>query len=395
MLLWCLSPLFTSLANQLGWYNGLSGIFAQTMVWGIPYLAGRTYFKDAEAMRDLCLGIVIGGLLYVPLSLYEIRMSPRLSINFYGYFPHEWRQHYRYGGWRPIVFMQHGLMVALWMAVSATTAFWLWRSRTVQRIKGMSMGLFVAVLIITSVLCKSANGWFFLALGCGSYFIYRSGKKNLLFLLLLLLIPLYMSARITGYISGQDVETMTAHLFDAERVSSLAIRLKQEDLFIRKAMESPVFGWGGYSRGWPVDPETGRKLISMVDSLWVITFSSKGFWGIFSLFTAMLLGPWCVLRAKKQEIKSGDIPTLIPVVLSLVVIFFMADSLVNAMVNPAYILTSGALVAWHLSQKQKLHENTGLVAAKNGILGRGRKDRTNSTTISRVLKSRPVMKKGK
>lgn len=369
MLLWCLSPLLTSLDNQLGWYDGLSGVLNQTLDWGIPYLAGRIYFNTPEAIWDLCLGIVIGGLLYVPLCSYELRMSPQLSNIFYGFFPHEWLQHFRYGGWRPIVFMKHGLMVSLWMAVSAVTAFWLWRSRAIQRIKGIPMGLIVTALIITSILSKSANGWFFLTLGCGSYFLYRSEKRNLLFLLLILLIPLYMATRGTGYITAQDIETMAANLFDAERVSSLAFRLKQEDLFILKSMEKPLFGWSGYGRGWPVDPNTG-ELISIVDSFWIIFLNTYGMFGIISFFSAILLGPFCILRMKKPVTQSLNIPPMIPVLLSLVVVFFITDSLFNGMENPVYILISGALVGWHLFQKQMQRDKTGTPATKIGILSR-------------------------
>jgi hypothetical protein len=37
--------------------------------------------------------------------------------------------------------------------------------------------------------------------------------------------------------------------------------------------------------------------------------------------------------------------------LSLIVILFMIDSLFNAMINPIYIMCSGALVGWLLNQK--------------------------------------------
>jgi hypothetical protein len=225
MTMWCLSPILTSLANQLGLYDGLAGCYNQIMMWGVPYLSGRIYFKNDEALRDLCLGIVIGGMVYALLCLYEIRMSPRLSMNFYGFFPHEWRQHYRYGGWRPIVFMQHGLMVAVWMAAATSVAFWLWRIRVVERIKGIPMGLVVALLITTTMLCKTASGWVALALGCGGYFIHCWCRGNRLFILLLLVVPLYIGLRISGTLTVNDVGTLTAQIFDTERAGSMAIRL--------------------------------------------------------------------------------------------------------------------------------------------------------------------------
>ncbi len=349
MVIWCLSPIITSLTNQLGLYDGLSTAWGHFVGWLVPYLAGRIYITSHEKLRDLCLGIVFGGILYVFLCLFEVRMSPQLSKILYGFFPHDWKQHWRYGGWRPIVFLQHGLMVALWMANSSTIAFWLWRSRIIKCLKGIPMSLFVMLLVITSLLCKSANGWFFLTLGCGCYFMRRSNK---IFLFLLLGVPLYLALRISGVLSGQDVEMVAATIFDPERVSSLSFRLLQEDLFLERAMESPLFGWGGYSRGWPIDPETGRRMIKAIDALWIIILISKGFLGLVSFVGSMLIGPWLVLQSmKKAENQNLFIPD--SVVLSLVVICFMIDCLVNAMVNPIYIMISGALVGWYLSQKKE------------------------------------------
>ena len=77
-------------------------------------------------------------------------MSPQLSNMFYGFFPHSWQQHVREGHFRPIVFMQHGLMVSLWMAVSSVTAFWLWRSEQLKEIKNIPMGV---VFILLSITC--------------------------------------------------------------------------------------------------------------------------------------------------------------------------------------------------------------------------------------------------
>lgn len=357
MVLWCLSPIPTSLANHLGFYDGVSGFYSQVMTWGIPYLAGRIYFENDDAVRDLCMGIVIGGMVYALLCLYEIRMSPRLNLNLYGFFAHEWRQHIRYGGWRPIVFMQHGLMVAVWMAAASSAAFWLWRSRMIEQIKGIPMGLVATGLIITTLLCKAMSGWIALALGCGGYFIYRSSKSNLFFLLLILLVPLYIGARITGNITTDDASMQAGKIFDTERSGSLGIRLEQEDLFAAKALESPLFGWGGHSRGWPVDLKTEEKLVNMVDSFWIITFSSRGFFGITTWLFGMLVGPWIVLRATSNYMSENkEKPALPAVFLSLVVILFMIDSLVNAMVNPIYIMISGALTGWHLSYVKEKSE---------------------------------------
>ena len=351
MLIWCLCPLATSLSNNLGWYDGLSGIWENISIWGIPYLAGRFYINSVDKLRDLCIAIVVGGLIYMPLCLYEIRMSPQLSNMIYGFFPHDFSQHFRYGGFRPIVFMQHGLMVSMWMAVTTTAAFWLWRGGEMKHIKGIPFSFFIIALIVTTILCKSANGWIALALGFSGYFVFRFFKSSLPIRLLLLLIPFYILLRISGGLSGVDVEAMASRVFDAERTGSLTIRLLQEDLFVEKALQRPILGWGGYNRGWPVDEETGKMQIGMIDSLWLITFSSRGFIGIFSMFAMMLIGPWLALQAIQQQKYSTDLFQIEPVLLSLIVILFLIDCLMNGMINPVFILVSGALVCWSSIKK--------------------------------------------
>ena len=109
MVAWCLCPLVTSLTNGLGVYDGLSSVLDQTLTWGVPYFIGRLYFRRPEDLRELAIALVIGGMLYLPLCLWEIRMSPRLHQLVYGFRQHSFAQTVRFGGWRPMLFMQHGL----------------------------------------------------------------------------------------------------------------------------------------------------------------------------------------------------------------------------------------------------------------------------------------------
>src|SRR5690606_24521888 len=131
MIMWCLVPMASSVTNGLGAYDGASAVWSQSVMWGVPYLIGRLYFSDLEGLQVLAKAMVVGGLLYVPLCLLEIRMSPRLHIWVYGFHQHVWRQSHAFGGWRPTVFMQHGLAVGMWMTVVSLLAIWLWWSGAV------------------------------------------------------------------------------------------------------------------------------------------------------------------------------------------------------------------------------------------------------------------------
>ncbi len=351
IILWCFfCPIATSLSNSLGLYDGVSGALNHTITYGVPYFVGRIYFYNFRALKDLCLGIIIGGIIYIPLCLFEIRMSPKLHREIYGFFQHSFSQHMRYGGYRPIVFMQHGLMVSLWMALSTTIAFWYWRSSDVKHLKGMPMSVIVVALAVTTVLCKSANGWATLTLGISSYMLYRNFNTIRPFKILLLVIPIYIIMRTSGLIATQDISSAASIFFDEERVLSLAERLHQEDIICAEVLKSPFLGWGGYGRGIPIDIYTGKSLVKARDGMWLISFNTFGFAGLFSLYTSLLLGPWLILNNSKRLIKSNSNSFLtFAILLSLVVIFFSIDTLLNGMFNPVYIVISGALISLYLA----------------------------------------------
>ncbi|WP_028584987.1 hypothetical protein [Desulfogranum mediterraneum] len=351
MIAWCLCPIASSLTNNLGIYDGLSSSLAQSLKWGVPYFAGRKYFCDKESLKDLLLALLIGGLLYAPLCLYEVRMSPQLSNIIYGFFPHSWVQHLRYGGYRPIVFMQHGLMVSLWIAIAATAALWCWRSQLITNVKGIPTSALFILLTITCFFCKSANGFFAFTVGCVLL------KQPKLIYLTLLSIPCYLVLRMNNVITIDDLTTFTHQYLDTERVDSLAIRLLQEDLFYQRALEQPFFGWGGYDRGKPIDPHTGQPIKIMIDSLWIITMRSRGFVGLITLFSAMLIGPWLWLQKVRKYKKDDPENDFLPqVLLSLIVVLFMIDSLLNGMINSVYILISGALLGTYLKSDRLMPE---------------------------------------
>jgi len=358
MLIWCLfCPIATSLSNDLGLYNGLAVAVTQILEWGVPYLTGRIYFNNREALKDLAIAIVIGGLIYVPLCLYEVRMSPQLSNVIYGFFPHSFTQHVRFGGYRPIVFMQHGLMVSLWMAISTVVAFWLWRSRQVVTLRGVPMGMVVITLAVITILCKSVNGWFALLAGCGSYYLYKNLKTIKPFKLLIGICIGYTVLRSTGLWDAQILPDLVARYIDQNRADSLAFRLIQEDLFSDWTMYRPWFGWGGYGRNRPMDIYTSQTF-DTIDAMWLIVFSTYGYIGLASLFGAMLTGPWLALTRYSKQFGQKAIGTE-GIVLCLAVILFMVDGLFNSMVNPIYIMITGGLLATVIQERKSLLINSG------------------------------------
>ena len=365
MIVWCfISPFFSSIANSLGWYDGLSAVIQNFLSWGVFYWMGRRYFSEISSLRMISISIIIGGIIYIPLILFELRMSPLLSYYLYGFFPHTWSQHVRYGGYRPIVFMQHGLMVALWMSATFSISLWMWRNKIITHIKTISIPLIVISLFVITILCKSANGWFFLFLSIICYVYYRKFNSTLLFQLLLISIPAYIMVRSLNIVSIETIQQLISRIFDDERTNSLLARLIQENLFGKKALERPIFGWGGYNRGWPIDPSTGEPITEVIDSMFVAILSTRGYIGLASMYGSMLIGPILILKSinknnKKTKMKRDTLLenySIDSIVLSLIVIFYVIDSLLNGMFNPVYVLCAGALVSSYETSREKKAE---------------------------------------
>ena len=74
--------------NGIGVYDGASMVLTQMFTWGLPYLIGRIYFNDLESLRELAIGMFLGGLIYVPLCIIDMRMSPQLHVWVYGFRQH-------------------------------------------------------------------------------------------------------------------------------------------------------------------------------------------------------------------------------------------------------------------------------------------------------------------
>ncbi len=78
IVVWCLIPIVSALANGLGLASGLAQSRYLGLAWGVPYLMGRAYLVDNESLLRFGLGLVLAGLAYVPLCLVEIVRGPFL-----------------------------------------------------------------------------------------------------------------------------------------------------------------------------------------------------------------------------------------------------------------------------------------------------------------------------
>jgi hypothetical protein len=343
MLTWCICPLAASLSNGLGLYDGFSAALGQTVVWGVPYFLGRIYLADLAGLRQLAIGIFTGGLFYVPLCLFETRFSPQLHRILYGGHAYaDFSQSMRLGGYRPTIFMIHGLAVGAFMMAATLIGIWLWQSQAVKQFWNIPIQWLVGALFITFILIKSTGAYVLLAVGATILLVGKRFHTAVLIFAVILAVALYLyfNTATGNSFSDQIISTLSG-VIEADRLQSLEFRFHNEELLADKARQQMIFGWGGWGRNLIFDA-TGKQL-TIPDSLWILAFGQYGVVGLTSLNTAILLPIfsffWSRYPARlwaKPEVGSAA-------VLAVVIVMYMVDCLVNAMVNPIYILACGGI----------------------------------------------------
>jgi len=354
--LFCLSPSFSSLSNGLGPWDAVSVGLAYTVTWGMPYFIGRLYFTDAKAIRELAIGFLIGGLLYVPLCLLEIRISPKLHALIYGFAPREAQM--RFGGWRPNVFMDGGLQVSLWMAAASLVGIWLWRTGALKKIWGVPAGALAFAVFVTTILCRSSGAIALLFIGLGALWCCVYTRSRLALVALLLIPPSYIVLRGSGLWHAEQIVSV-AGMFGQNRADSFEFRVKNEDILVARALERPFFGWGGWNHARVRD--VWGNDVSITDGRWVIELGNHGIFGVTMCFTTILL-PLVLLtiRVPPKLLLSREVAPALA--LSVVASLYAIDCLPNAMNNPMFMLAGGGVVGfivspWRSTESVRRREN--------------------------------------
>lgn len=342
MAIWCLCPIASSLVNGYGLYDGLSIALRQIIAWGLPYIIGRVYFNSLEALRELAVGIFIGGMVYVPLCLYEIRMSPQLHYKLYGFYQHSFHQTVRWGGWRPMVFLTHGLMLGMWMMSASLVGFWLWRTGVFKQIKTLSPHArwMLPLLVATTILCKSTAAIAYMLAGMAALLITTRFSSRLILAVLVAIPLIYIPVRATGLWTGSGLVSFIEDHVSKERAESLEFRLHNEDMLAQRALMNPVFGWATWGKSHVYDDEGND--ITITDGLWIIAFGNHGIVGVTSMTLSILMPVFLVLSW--YPVKTWGDPKVAPVAaLAVILALYMVDNLLNAMVNPVFIVIAGGL----------------------------------------------------
>jgi hypothetical protein len=341
----CLSPFVTAFSNDLGLKEASSATLDATMTWGAPYLLGRLYFRDHRALADFAAALAAAALVYAPLCLWEIRMSPHLHDSVYGFRSENFTTMVRFGGFRPSVFMQSGLAVAMLMSVGTLSAYWLWRTRERQQLAGVPLKWLCIVLFATTGLCKSMGAVLLLGLGIIVLESTRLARAPLLILALAAIPPTYCAARISGW-SAEAMVDLARAVTNEERAESVQFRLENERLLVDRAKIRPWLGWGRFGRSF-VYGEEGEQL-TIVDSMWIIAFGSAGLLGLLALGAMLTIPP--VALSRTLPVRYWADGRMAPAAsLAVALLLWALDGLLNAMMTPVFPAIVGALVSFVLA----------------------------------------------
>jgi hypothetical protein len=341
ILLLPVTPLLSSLSNGLGLYDGLTTSLYMALSWTVPWLTGRAFLSDPGAMRDFVRYVFVGGLLYAPLCIWEVRMSPSLHLNVYGDSPYFGYMAYaaELGKWgsRPSVFFKNPLELGMFMTCACLCGVAICLRKRRERLLGFDPIMLVAVLCIVALACKNLGATFLLAMGAATlWWVHQRGSLALLCVLTLLPAS-YAFSRTTGLWSGAQVTEVVSYLHE-ERAQSFGYRLRMEEILIEKALERPMLGWGGWGRSrvynrWGDD-------ISVVDGLWVDFLGKHGLLGLSLMIAAITVPAISTLYRRPRVVLRSD--GILPVAVMLILLLLWGvDALVNGFTNTLILVGSG------------------------------------------------------
>jgi hypothetical protein len=346
MLIWCLTPLASSLDNGLGIYDGVSAVVRQIIVWGIPYALGRVLSPDTRFLFALAKALLIGAVIYAPLCLVESRLAPQLHEWVYG-IPgrSNWEQVDFFGPlrWKATVFLESQLELTPLMGIATLFGLWLWRRGKVQRVGGMALGWLVPVAATAAVLGKSFGGLSLTLAGAGVLLLTQRFRTMLFLSVFCCVTPLYVASRTLGWWSGQDVVDFLKEDVSSVRARSFQFRLKNEDMLLAKSFQRPIWGWGSWGRSHTTD-QNGKD-VTIPDGMWAIAIGDHGIVGLSAFLLAWLLPVWALAMRRDRRLLWEDPRGCVVLVAAVAVVMHSIDCIANAMSNPIYPLLAGSVAS--------------------------------------------------
>jgi hypothetical protein len=356
----------------------VSDLIREVLASCVPFFVARVLFRTADDARALLKALVIAGLCYLPLCLLELRLSPFLHLTVYGFMQQSFDQAVRSGGYRPVVFMAHGLSLALLIWAASIAAWLLFKARrpAVKSLPPVAPALALSTLL---ALLNSLGALVYGILVTPIVLLARPKFQMRFAAALALVTFLYPVLCATDVFPRKGLVDVAASV-SQERAESLDFRFNNEKKLTEKALKRQWFGWGGFGRTflWNDRGET----TSVPDGEWIITLGVGGIVGFVFHFGSLLVPIWLAWWRFKR-VPKADQPLLAGV--ALIATGYVVDLLPNGMFTNLPMFLAGALggLAHGMSQPAKAKVNPRLIAAWMLLVQRARLARAQRLTSIR------------
>jgi hypothetical protein len=256
------------------------------------FILARNLLTTEKDLRDLLMAMVIAGTAYAFPMLVEVRLSPQINIWVYGFFQHMFDQMIRGDGFRPIVFLSHGIWAAMLTMMSLSAAVILVANTEGSlRRKLIWVAVFLAAVL---VLAKTLSALIYAMFIVGMVLFTGWRTQAKIALVLACLALAYPVAKGANLVPEERLLDMAASV-SADRAQSLEFRFEHEGALLHRAQEKPYFGWGIWGRNQIHDPVTGR-MTSVADGRWVLVLGMLGWLGFVGEFGLLILPIFLVFR---------------------------------------------------------------------------------------------------
>jgi hypothetical protein len=270
-------------------------------------------------------------------------------------------------GYRPNVFVGHGLLLSMFMLMCTLSAFWLWKTKAVRQIWGFPAGLLFLGLYGTTILCKVLGTILVLHIGIIALSSTKWLRTSIIVGLLVMAPVGYMLARTTGAFTGETLLNYV-RMIEETRADSLQFRLDSEGGILRNAMQKPIFGYGSdplWRARLSDDPRAKPNVIT--DGMWIVALGQGGLVALAALTAAMLIPAFLVWR--RMPVAFWEHPAFAPIVgLAVLLVCWMIDSLFNATINMLTLLIAGAVSSMAAQLRPPNGRAAGAPAAQSRVV---------------------------
>jgi hypothetical protein len=318
--------------------DAISNVLRNVTRFAFPFWLGRMAIGNSRDARILIRMVVVFGLIYSLFEIFEMRMSPSLNNWVYGIVTIEnFNIAIRWGGYRPTVFLFHGLATAIFTLVSTLfAAAW---STINKRFYGMPSWAITLYLAIILILCRSTGAIILGLITLPVLWFFKPSRWTKVALIGAVLFWVYPTLRILHLFPDETLAELALTSTNEDRTQSLTFRFDNEHILVKKANERLFFGWGGYGRN-RVYNEYGQDT-TITDGAWIILLSCEGIISLILYFGIMTIPIF--LAARRTRHIPHQAPQALLGGLAIVIPIYMLDMLLNGAFTDAPIFFAGAL----------------------------------------------------